>query len=56
MHIHVTYYKFLNANPVPRMNKYGGMEVSMPGHSDVSDGHKERGLVMLEEAPLSDMA
>ena len=55
VHIHFAYYKYLNANALPRMSKYGGMEASMPGQSDVLDGHKERGSVMLDEAPLSDM-
>ena len=32
VHIHFAYYKFLIANPLPRLNKHGGMEVSMPGH------------------------
>ena len=31
VHIHVAYYKYLNASPLLRMNKYGGMEASVPG-------------------------
>ena len=34
---------------------HGGMEVSMPGHSVFPDGHKERELENLRDAPLSDM-
>ena len=55
MHIHFAYYKFLVASPLPCVNKHGGREVSMPGHSDFPDGHKERELEKLRDAPLSDM-
>ena len=53
--IHFAYYKYLINNPLPRMSKFGGMEASIPGQSDVLDGHKERRSVILEEAPLRDM-
>ena len=55
VHIRFAYYKLLIANPLPRLNKHGGMEVSMSGHSDFPDGHRERGLETLRDAPLSDM-
>ena len=55
MHILFAYYKYLIANPLPRLNKHGGMEVFMPGHSDFPEDHKDQGLETFGYAPLSGM-
>ena len=53
VHIHFAYYKFLNANPLPWLNKHGGKEVFMPGCSEFPDDHKDWGLETFGYAPLS---
>ena len=55
MHIHFAYYKFLNASPLPQLNKHGGMEVFMPGHSECPEDHNDWGLETFGYAPLSGM-
>ena len=55
MHLHFVYYKFLNANPFPCLNKHGVKEVFMPRYSGFPDDHKDRGLETFGYAPLSAM-
>ena len=43
VHIHVAYYKVVNANPLPQLNQDGAMEALMPGYSEFPDWYKDSG-------------
>ena len=51
--IHFAYYKYVTNNPLPSISKFGGVPASIPGPSDLLDGHRNQQAIV--EEPLRDM-